>query len=443
MTNNLTDKQKRLVEACTSGDVDVCERLLGEVDPNFSIDSTESLLDLAILNWNSEIIELLLRRGAVLDLAGWHGSMDQHPLAIMGGLSSELRNLLFRNAQNADYKANGTTSFMFAICVGNFGEAEHLLDGNVDVHRFDENGWSPINRILSIISKTPEFEYTYVDDPEHTSYVDLINTILGINITAEELSFDRHLHWRHDFDDLDEFLDTLREPAFRLIKRLIQMGCDVTTANDYGWTPLLFASRDKWLSDVCVLLVEAGAEVNVVEKTGGYTPLSRACDGGNTQVALMLLEHGADPCFQDPEWGYTALTRASIDLDVALVKRLIEKGADVNSVSASGATPLVWTLSVNGGIVNLFDEMGEEANAAPIDISQEKIVDFPTPSHPELFIDARVSELELIVRLLLENGASPFIRNEDGKNAYDILESCYFFERLKDVIPPLGPREIL
>ncbi|WVZ09854.1 hypothetical protein V8G54_014384 [Vigna mungo] len=83
-----------------------------------------------------------------------------------------------------------------------------------------------------------------------------------------------------------------------------------------GSTPLhRAASTGK--SDMCELLIEEGAEVDIADRIG-QTPLMNAVICHNKEVALLLIRHGADVDVEDKE-GYTVLGRATDELRPILI----------------------------------------------------------------------------------------------------------------------------
>jgi hypothetical protein len=74
--------------------------------------------------------------------------------------------------------------------------------------------------------------------------------------------------------------------------RLIGEGADVDFGVDaYGATPLMVASELGKLA-IAQLLVNNGANVNVIDKTG-HSALSRAADFGYFEIARLLADNGA------------------------------------------------------------------------------------------------------------------------------------------------------
>ena len=67
-------------------------------------------------------------------------------------------------------------------------------------------------------------------------------------------------------------------------------GVSVNTANKYGVSALGFAA-ERGHFDIVRLLVERGADVNVVDSFYGSRPVDFALRGGHLNIAVYLLEH--------------------------------------------------------------------------------------------------------------------------------------------------------
>jgi hypothetical protein len=81
-----------------------------------------------------------------------------------------------------------------------------------------------------------------------------------------------------------------------VVQKLIDYDADIDARDEFGWTPLSWASRGHHFKDGSVLrlLLERGADVNAQANDNGFTPLHRASVNGALEVVRLLLEHGAD-----------------------------------------------------------------------------------------------------------------------------------------------------
>jgi len=125
---------------------------------------------------------------------------------------------------------------------------------------------------------------------------------------------------------------------------LIDRGADFNTRSlQSGSSPLLFASTNNF-KNVCQLLINRGANVNITNNSG-MTPLHVACTHGHIDIVKLLLENGADlgkKTTTRNEW--TPLFTAVSYGHVEICKLLIEKGADIYAKDKNGFSPYQWAL---------------------------------------------------------------------------------------------------
>ncbi len=108
------------------------------------------------------------------------------------------------------------------------------------------------------------------------------------------------------------------------VRKLIEAGADVNVINKYGKTPLLMASRNGH-TEVVKLLLQAKADVNAKDRIGS-TALRNASNSGHLDIVQVLLEKGADVNAKDKK-GSTALIDASNQGHNDIVEALLAKGA--------------------------------------------------------------------------------------------------------------------
>jgi len=94
-----------------------------------------------------------------------------------------------------------------------------------------------------------------------------------------------------------EIIMNNKEKVINLIEK-----SDVNKKSDFGYTPLEVAISMRNY-DICKLLIENGADVNLHSK---YTPLNLASKTRNYKIIELLLENGADVNYLD-ENGFNAL----------------------------------------------------------------------------------------------------------------------------------------
>ena len=85
--------------------------------------------------------------------------------------------------------------------------------------------------------------------------------------------------------------------------------------------------------------IRAGSDINQKESSGGSSPLITAVVFGKTEVALILIDAGADVNFQNNE-GSTPLHTAAFFSRTEIIAALLLSGADKNIKNNAGSTAL-------------------------------------------------------------------------------------------------------
>lgn len=166
-----------------------------------------------------------------------------------------------------------------------------------------------------------------------------------------------------------------------------------------GFTPLMFAAREGQL-DAARFLVEAGADVDTIA-ADGKNALGMAIYNGHFELASFLVENGADVNHADAE-GFPPLFWA-VD------RRNMEWSPGFPWVETTDPLPLIRQLLEAGADPNTF------VNNTPR--SRRNFGGSPRTLFATSLMRAAYSGDVELVRLLIEYGADPFIRNTDNEGA--------------------------
>lgn len=153
-------------------------------------------------------------------------------------------------------------------------------------------------------------------------------TLLMTAVAHRKTDMARHL-LEKGFD-VDERLEAggtalfiaIRSRFPEMVSLLIEHGASVS-GNELANDPIIFAAALGSV-DVVKLLIDAGANVNAVNRKNGLTPLHRAVASGPAMVEL-LLESGARPDVSDQD-GVTPLDAAREVGDTEAIRLLSEAG---------------------------------------------------------------------------------------------------------------------
>ena len=168
--------------------------------------------------------------------------------------------------------------------------------------------------------------------------------------------------------------------------------------------------QQRWRFDIDLVrvLLEAGAAVNARNQAGN-TPLHLAVmQRHDEEMVRALLEAGANANARNRN-DEMPLHEATLHGDIDLVHLLLEAGAAVNARDGAGNTALHYALSFGNRILHMLRAKG-----------------INTPLH---LVGNGPAEL---VRALLEAGADPTLRNNEGNTPVDLAGSDVVKRLLQD-----------
>ncbi|XP_012283371.1 ankyrin repeat domain-containing protein 39 [Orussus abietinus] len=159
--------------------------------------------------------------------------------------------------------------------------------------------------------------------------------------SLSEMDFERGIWYAAQTNDLDR------------VNNLLKKGTSASAEDLAGYTPLHYAARNGHYK-ICEMLLENGANVNAITRSGRATALHRAAMQGHQDIVKLLLNAKADPNMRDDD-GYTALHRAVLANSSSVCKLLIPR-TNPKSLDKNGRTAL--QLAVEKGyqiLVKMFD----------------------------------------------------------------------------------------
>ncbi|CAG2253724.1 unnamed protein product [Mytilus edulis] len=133
----------------------------------------------------------------------------------------------------------------------------------------------------------------------------------------------------------------------KIVQLLINKGCNVNQINRMREAPLTAACQEGNLR-IVQILIDKGCDVNYVVGMR-QTPLTAACSGGNEKIVQLLIAKKCE-VYQDDYMGQTPLIAACRGGHKKIVQLLIDKGCDVNEDGDRTGTPLTAAFSVGSKI---------------------------------------------------------------------------------------------
>jgi ankyrin repeat protein len=150
---------------------------------------------------------------------------------------------------------------------------------------------------------------------------------------------------------------------YGVCKLLVDAGANVDIVDDeHKCTPLHLAASNNHLA-IMKLLLENGATVDCTDKRG-FTPLLMAATEDYFEAVRLLVKHGAAPSFAGPD-GVTALHLVASRGQGRMCALLLQLGANPSAVDVAGKTPLdVCEPDVRARIQGVFADFKDVATPA-------------------------------------------------------------------------------
>ncbi|WP_341816225.1 ankyrin repeat domain-containing protein [Wolbachia endosymbiont (group B) of Elophila nymphaeata] len=201
-----------------------------------------------------------------------------------------------------------------------------------------------------------------------------------------------------------------QEGNVELGRRLLECGANIEIKSKTkvgGDTALHLAARNGH-KDFVKLLLDSGANVNSVSSTGSrVTPLHEAAYDGHLDVAELLIDRGATVDAKDRH-NFTPLMYASAEGNSAMVELLLQKKADLYLQDNNGETAL--HIAADNGrpdIVAILISAAEDKKRY-VNMQSDSI---GTALHVIAYNREINEEHKKSAKLLLDNGASPYLEN--------------------------------
>ena len=143
----------------------------------------------------------------------------------------------------------------------------------------------------------------------------------------------------------------IKNQDVNMAKAVLLAGANANGVNRETRQTALMETALNGCLQIAILLIEAGADVNIVDMSG-HTALMLAVRKGHLKMGEVLIKAGADVDKFTAE-GLTALLYCTLEGNEKGVRFLVQAGADVNMVDKSGHTALV--LAVHKGNLSMGD----------------------------------------------------------------------------------------
>ena len=342
-----------LIEAIDREDVPYIKFLLNTCEPsvNEPSESGKTPLAAAVFRGNIDIVRMLLESGANCDsLYFFEGGNVLH-YAVEHELEEILDELIEKTVSVNERNEKGLTALMIAAENGNLAILKKLIKSKCEINALDRKG------LTAVMISVRNYLLGDRSDEAIECIQELIDAKADLSICD---------------DDGNNALMNLREQwdkdASEVLILLIRAGCDVNCVNKYGDYPLMTACKTDVRHSVLEELIQNGAVVNGASGDD-YTPLAHVAgdsidtENESSQICEILLNAGADPNKGTP------VVKAASEGRDCLVQMLLNYGSDINGVDEMYGTVLLmggWT--ENHNIVKIALKYN-----AKINLGQDKV----------------------------------------------------------------------
>jgi len=389
-----------LVLAAQTGNPAIAELLL---DAGASVSNTlangETPLMMAARTGNPEVIQLILDRGAEIDAK----ESLRGTTALMWAAAN-------RNAPAVKLLIENGASIDTVSLATNEGRTNPYLapTARTRIRQFYEN-----SSALGLAGNTD----TGIDIPDVVVTREELLKLLPAELVEDFMRDERNraqgnvdpLPAKKKRGGLAALHFAVRENDIESVRVLVEAGADVNQVSEFGWSPLLTATQNRFYQ-LGAWLLEHGANPDIANE-GGWNPLYIATDNRNIEggdyptrkpdmdhlaYIKLLLAAGADPNLRmssstetrtifTHQWlreeGATPFLRAAQSSDLELMELLLEYGADPGINMLVGVTPLMvaagigwvegvtfeWSAEANEAVIRKLIELGNDVNAQDIE----------------------------------------------------------------------------
>ena len=381
--------QTPLMLAAGKGDLSMVSLMLRlGANARLTDNNGKSALSYAQAAGNHPMIELLQQHGAP---SGNESAMLQ---AAAAGNTAEVLQLIQNGVDVKAPEGIGYEAALAAVLNGHESTLQALMEQGVNINAVS-------NRSRKMLNVTVEHNNEQA-----------VRLLVKHGAKIKELN---HLHG--NFGMYCRYGTAMDEAAARgnlaMVELLHELGCPVDTYSSHSSMAFAIVGNN---AAVVRKLAEYGAKVDIRLGAGSDSPLTLAIRNKNTAMVQLLLELGANPNGIQGITNGSPLRSALQVQDDAIAQILIDAGAQADYTDRFNQSVLHSAVCVNSPqIIALLIARGADVNRR-CNVNGR---------HTTPLINAiryRKTECAEIIRLLLEAGANPSVKDAAGKTALDYAE---------------------
>jgi len=397
------DKTARaaLDAAAYDGDVATVLALLQRFD--VSDGQGDKAMMTAISRGHLDVVKLLVEQGVSVNVAS---NEDTGLLLALWYKHPEIFNYLLQKGAdiNATTPQLGRSPLHQAAAHHRLDVVQALIAHGADINRVDKQGNTPLMTVVRSGWYTKEIELPESQLKElGKQLVDMSKEKKEeiLNIVSVLLAQNPDLKAQDEDGNNAAFL-ALKNHLPELLPTILTSPLETGLVNNEGES-LMQLSLEQSDFDSILMLSARGENVNVAH--GHITPLILAIKKGNADVVSALINAGADVNQYASDMNALDVISEGRFSDIG--KLLLAAEIDLNSFSGTGHSALMRSVLYTGEArCQWLLEAGADVN------QQHKL-------HGDTALHYAVNTRNLtVVKLLLEHGADPYIKNEKGESAY-------------------------
>lgn len=306
----------------------------------------------------------------------------------------------------------GNSLLTHAYHLGNYKLVDFLVENGADIDAYDSSNVKPI--IHAVKDKRIDVALFLIKKGAKLSDPELICAIASNGLVKLlELLIERKINVLVSYGNGTTALHSAcLNDQYEIAKILLKNGADPNAYKQNSLSTPLHIAAFRGNKKISTLLLKYGANMCAKDTYLDMTPVHYACHAGMPAVLALFFAKGADKHVEDYK-KMTPLHEACRECRFNIVMFLLNNNVNVNAIDSSGWTPLFWTIWATKKIsVRTMTELLNKD--AQINIKDR---DGDTPLHKAVSIESYEK-----VKLLLDHGADPTIRNNKNLRPIDLID---------------------